>query len=66
MNSLICERYTTTTTNKHIDIEIRVVVTRGKGMMRDGERSKGAFVYYDRQYWSLGGEVDVVYTEIEM
>ena len=39
---------TITATNKHIDIEIRLMVNRGKGERREGKRSKMTYVYGGR------------------
>ena len=42
---------TTTTTNKHIDKEIKLVVTRWEGRKEEGKMDDRARVYGDR--WSL-------------
>ena len=57
---------TTTTANKHIDTEIRLMITRGEGGRGEGRRSDREDVQVMSSNQSLGGGHDVIYTGIEI
>lgn len=54
----------TTTTHKHIDMEIRFVVSIGEGGSGEAKEVKGHMCIVIDSNQSLGG--DAVYTEIEL
>ena len=54
---------TTATTNKHIDTQIRLMVTRGERETEEGEKRKRA---HEHSEHDLDGECDIVHIEIKI